>query len=479
MRPAAWLFLAFTALYLFTGGGHFYASDDVQKLAVLDALADRHSIAIQDGWVVGAGGLRYAWFPPGASLVMLPGWALGRLVAWLAPGLPAVFVVRFCVAMQNAAISGALVALLYVLARRLGATRAGALLAAGGLGLGTMVWPYAKTAWSEPATALALYAALAALGRARETSRAPDGWLLAAGGALALAVTIRQEMLLPAAGACAWWAWQARGRGLLPLAAPLGLAIVACLGYDAWRYGTPFGFPSYNLPKQHVIMAEGHFSWSLRNLYQYTLSPNQGIVWYSPMVLAGLLGLPRLPRRMAGLVLAALAPLALFYMIGWGLSSWAWGLRYAYVFLPALVLPVAWAPRRASFVALALGVAVQLLAILHNPLELYERELARTPGLTIQQLVLQPAHAPLWLAIKDAPETLARGGAVLAGRMPPAGPARERRAGLPDVWWILALVEGVPRWRVALGAALLAALTLAAGLGLGRGLRLPYRNPGV
>jgi hypothetical protein len=460
MRP--WLFLAFTALYLLTNGGHFYASDDVQKLAVLDALADRHTIAIPDGWVQGAGGLRYAWFPPGASLVMLPGWALGRLVAWLAPGLPATFVVRFCVAMQNAVVSAALVALVYLAARRLGARAGGALLAACSLGLGTMVWPYAKTAWSEPACALALYAGLAALWLARE--RPGRAWL--AGAAFAAAVAIRQEFLIAAVGAMAWWALQTRGRQLLPLLAPLALVGLASLGYDALRYGTPFGFPSYRLPQKHVVMAEGRIWWSLRNAYQYTLSPNQGLPWYSPGVLAGCFGLWGLPRGVAGLLVASLAPLALFYVAGWGFSSWAWGLRYSYVFLPALALPIAWAPVALGGAGLVLGLAVQLLAIVVNPLELYERELARTPHLTIQQLVVQPAHAPLLLAWREAPGMLGRGAALLAGTPPP--PGRQGRQGLPDLWWILALAEPVPRALVLALAAALAAATLGAAAMVGR-----------
>ncbi|MDB5101896.1 MAG: hypothetical protein JWM80_6317 [Cyanobacteria bacterium RYN_339] len=467
MRVATWLFLAFTALYLFTGGGHFYASDDVQKLAVLDALADHHTVAIPDGWVRGAGGLRYAWFPLGASLVMLPGWLLGKLAALVLP-VPAVFAVRFCVAMQNAVISAALVTLFFAACRRLGAPRGGALVATLGLGLGSLVWPYAKTAWSEPTTALALYGGLAALWLARERPR----WLVVAGVGLALAVAIRQEFLLAALGAIAWWCWQTRGRGLLWLATPLALVGVAALAYDAVRYGTPFSFPSYHLPQKKVVMAEGRFSWSLRNFYQYTVSPNQGIFWYSPVTLACFGGFR---GGVAGLLALSLGPLALFYMAGWGLSSWAWGLRYAYVFVPALVLPLAWAPRKLATPLVALGLGVQLLAVLHNPLELYERELARVPGLTIQQLMIQRAHAPLWLAAKDAPATLARGRAALVDPQPaPPGPL-EHHQGLPDVWWLLVLLAPVPRALVAVVAALMALAGLVSAWALARALRAEAR----
>jgi hypothetical protein len=263
--------------------------------------------------------------------------------------------------------------------------------------------------------------------------------------------------VLAAAGAIAWWLWRGRWRDLVPLGLPLVLVGLAALAYDALRYGTPFSFPSYQLP-QRQLAGEGRFGRSLRNLYQYTISPNQGIFWYSPPTLA-VLG--RVGHGAAGLLAAALVPLGAFYLVGWGLSSWAWGLRYTYVFVPALVLPLAWLRPGRGVALLGLGLAVQLLAVLHDPLELYQRELARVPGLTIQQVMTQRAHAPLRLALTDTPATLARGRDTLAGAPPPPGPLRHR--GLPDVWWLLALLEAVPRKLVAAAAGTLAIAALLFG----------------
>ena len=246
----------------------------------------------------------------------------------------------------------------------------------------------------------------------------------------------------------------------LPFAAMLGLEA----GYDMLRYGTPVGFPNYHLPRQNVVMAEGRISWTVGNVFQYLLSPNQGVPWYSPVALASLLCWRR-PGMGAWLFLAALAPLGLFYMLAWGVSSWAWGLRYSYVFLPALVLPAAFAwdhggARRAACAALAgAGLAVQLLAIVPNPLTLYEREIARHPGLRILTLVQDPAHAPLLLAWRDDPVLLAGGLAAWQhrGGRPAAHGLREAGARLPDVWWCLVLLEPVPRGLVLAVMALLVA----------------------
>ena len=153
--------------------------------------------------------------------------------------------------------------------------------------------------------------------------------------------------------------------------------------------------------------------------------------------------------------LAALLPLACFYVVGWGLSSWAWGLRYTYMFVPALTLPMAWVwpwpRRRAMAIAIAgLGLAVQLVAVVPNPLVLYERELAHHPGQRILQLMRNPMQAPLLLAWRADPALLSAGRALLLENKLPPGDRRERGSQLPDVWWCLALTEAVPHAAVAL-----------------------------
>ncbi|MNS18577.1 hypothetical protein D3C72_502720 [compost metagenome] len=477
LRTAGWLFLAFLCLYLLTSGGHFYASDDQQKLAVLESLFKHGTVAIEGGWVPGVAEQRFSWFPLGASALMLPGYLLGQIAVQVFPMLPETYVVRFCVAMQNAAISAGLVALSFTYLRWLGRSVGASLLTAIALGAGTMVWPYAKTAWSEPGATLFILAGLFAMQIAEKRGLA-TGWLLGAGAAMAAAAAIRQELGLIAIGAMGYLAWAHRAEGfklvpkLVCLAAPLVPVALGAVLYDGLRYGALFTFPNYRLPQSHLVMEEGRFGWSLKNVFQYTLSPNQGLLWFSPPVILGLLGLPRVwreHRAVGALFLAALAPLAVFYVYGWGLSSWAWGLRYSYVFLPFLIFPMAWvldAGRRKAFVGLlAVGVAVQALGVLHDFNRLYEDELAahQAEQLTIQQLMTTPSHSPLWLAVRATPGTLANGWAIVTA---PADPAesvtelRQRRRNLPDQWFVLQLLSPIPRFLTAL-AALALALALA------------------
>jgi hypothetical protein len=479
-RTMGWLFLAFVFLYLLTSGGHFYASDDQQKLAVLEALFRHGTIAIEGGWVTGAEGLHYSWFPLGSSLLMLPGFLVGQAAVHGLPMLPEQYVVRFFVALQNAFFSAGLVALVFGYLRWLGRSMGASLATALALGLGTMVWPYAKTAWSEPGATLMTFAGLFAVQVAMRRSLA-TGWLFVGGLLLAGAAATRQEMALIAVGAMACVAWRHRTEGkrllsgLAAMAAPLAMVALVAVWYDGLRYGAFFTFPNYRLPQSHLVLEEGRFGWALKNLFQYTLSPNQGLVWFSPPVILGVLGLPRFWRehRAVGvLFLATLAPLALFYVYGWGLSSWAWGLRYAYIFVPFLVLPMAWVwdgRRRGAFaLLLAGGVAVQALGVFHDYNRLYENELFahRAEKLTIQRLVTTPAHSPLWLALKATPATLSNGAALITAPPRPSGDLaeyRERRRNLPDFWFVLQLLSPIPRGLTALAAGLLAlALALSA-----------------
>lgn len=471
-RVGWWLFASFLALYLLTSGGHFYASDDLQKLRVVQALLERGDVAIEGGWVEDAAGRTYAWFPLGASLLMVPGYLVGKLAIAVLPQLPADYVLRFFVGLENAFLSAALVAATFWVSRLIGASRHAGAFVALTLGAATMIWPYAKTAWSEPAVGLLVLVGLTALWR----DQGAQGRRLAfAGACLALACFLRQEFVIVEFAAIGWylWRWHATANLWVTLAryfAPFVAVGAATLWYNQARYGHPLYFPNYQLPQIQVIQEEGRFGATLRNVHQYLLSPNQGLPWFSPPLLAGLAGLGllwRAQRELALLWLCALGPLLFFYVFGWGMSSWAWGLRYTYVFVPFLLLPVAlvWqqrpGARKLVLGLVALGVGVQLLGVLHDFNRLYERELARHPGLSIQQLMLEPAHAPLKLAIEATPATLKRGAELLATapRELTLTELREARHHVPDVWPFLQLLSPIPR-----GLTLGAALALFAGL---------------
>jgi hypothetical protein len=466
MRP--WLFLAFSCLYLLTNGGHFYASDDVQKYLALDAWWRTGKVFFAQGWTRGVGG-NCAWFPLGASVFMLPGYLAGQALSHVLPWLKVDYVARFCIALQNAVASAGLVTLVACFCRRLGYTAGASLFAAAALGLGTMVWPYAKTAWSEPAATLALVGACSLLYRASTEGLARAATLLAAGACLAAAVSIRLELAVVAPGALAWLAYRHRTPAVLAraiglLAIPLAFALAAALWYNFARYGHVTSLENYRLVQGAVVLPPGGRPvWTLANLWHYTFNPADGLFWFAPATLLGLFGARRFAKAhgaLAALLALALGPLLAFYVGAWGLSDWAWGQRYAYVFQPFLLLPAAtlwqqWPARRPLWLSLAgLGLLVQLVAVPLNFNYLYERHQAAHPELAVQQIMTDAGHGPLVLAAEALPRTLAGGVEVLLappGRapLPPEG-YRARAQFVPDFWWWLQCLTPLPRWAIAL-----------------------------
>jgi hypothetical protein len=474
-----WLFIAFCCLYLLTSGGHFYASDDVQKFRALEVFLQTGHVSFLEGWAIGTGGLHYSWFPGGASLLMLPGWLIGHALAGFVPQLPSEFCVRFFITLQNAIVTAGLVTLLAAYARWLGHRPRAATFSAVAFGLGTMAWPYAKTAWSEPGATLAAFAACFALQAAsRENFKRPKVVVIA-GICLAIAISIRQELALFMPGALAWCLWRHRGdwrplfRACAVIALPIAIAGGLALWYNQLRYGHWLSFVNYQSVQSSLQFPPGGRPvWALVNMWHYTLNPGDGLLWFSPALWLGIWGLAsfwKAQRETVWLFLATLAPLFLFYTAGWGLSDWAWGLRYAYIFQPFLMLPAAavWQarPQLKNLLAVAAGVCVafQLVAVLHNFNFLYERERAGNPGLSVQQMLAEPAHSPLLQALTATPATLKGGVALVFEAQPPeplsVAAIRSRAQFVPDLWPFLLLLTRLPRW----GTAMIL-LTLAIGL---------------
>lgn len=470
-RIACWLFAFACCVYGLSAGGHFYASDDQQKFEALQALIERGALSFPGGWGSGLHDQRVSWFTLGASLAMLPGYALGSLVAAGFPGLPVADLQRFFISFQNCAFSAGLVSLFYCAARTLDARPAHALYGALALAFGTMLWPYAKTSWSEPLATLALFAGALALWR---QTRGPQAtrWAWLASLCFALALSIRLEFLLAAAGmllAAAWGGrvWPPRPV-LLAWLLPLAVAVSIHGVYEWLRYGAVLSFPNYWLPQAHL--SGSRLGRAVENGYLFLLSPNQGIFWYSPILLAGLWGWPQLRRQqsdMARIFTWGLVPLMLFYVIGWGTSSWAWGLRYAYVLLPFLALPAVFLLRdarvRGVHLLLALGVGVQVLAWPFDFGYLYRDALKFDRGDTIRLVRLNPEYAPLRLAVQRWPAAIRAAHESWEPPTPPAsiteGLRHARSRFVPDAWWLLYRCTPLPR--EPLSAAVILLLLLA------------------
>jgi hypothetical protein len=380
-------------LYLLTMSGHTYSPDEETMLATAEAVGLRGTFALPQSRslveVPGLGGRFYSQYGPGQPVAAVP-WI------WAGHGLAAVlgldpagqgFVVRFVLGSFNLLVAAVLAALLYAVARRLGAGRGEALLLAALLAFATFLWPESRSFFAEPLTALLLFGACAALGVFERPFLAG---LLAT---LTLAVKIQYIVALPGLGLLAGWlayrAWRAgdrRAAGRLLGGFALGgvLGAVPLLAYNGLAFGSPF------TSGYHQSFAETFTTPLLEGLNGLLLSPGKGLWLYAPPVLLGLAGLVpfarRYPALAATVVTVSVPTTVLFALYRFWPGDGSWGPRYLIPLLPFLVLPVlgllpradalaqpfaTWSSgRRLGAAALALvgvaGLAVQLLGALIN-----------------------------------------------------------------------------------------------------------------
>lgn len=300
-----------------------------------------------------------------------------------------------------------LLLLFYALALELyGDARIAAALALA-LGLGTMVWPYAKFGMETQQT-LWLLAGLLALARYQ---RRPV-WGAAAGLGLCLAALPLTKItgpLLAAALALAWGAgWVRRGAARRPgalrdlaLVAALGVAgVLAFLLTNRWRYGGWVYGGRYGL--EHEAGAYPFLS----GVWAAAFSPGKSIFLFSPALVLGLWYWGAFWRRFAGLrlIVCLLLALGLWQL---HLRPWAdetWGPRRLHFLLPVLALPLGiWLERRGAlrrgaralgWAAIAAGIAVQLLAVSFDYTAL-ARTIGRTDLFAIENTVWEPQLSPL------------------------------------------------------------------------------------
>ena len=301
------------------------------------------------------------------------------LRAPLAPSLVAKLTASLLVALG--------VAMAYVVARRrLG--RGAAVLIAVGLGLGTNFWAVAsQTLWQTETVAATLAGVVACLAVPSERLTVARLWLasllLGCAGAtrpqiapviavLALAIVVRRHRVSDLFA-------------LLPLA---GVAACAMWLNVRW-FGDPFGaFPRLELLHPGVHAVSSSLGNPLVGIPGLLVSPNRGLVVFSPVVLVALAALPAMRREgvdddLHWWAMAASVQICAYgcYSVWWG--GHTYGPRYLLDVLPLLVpLAAAGLPwmsarrwrRAAGIVALAWSVTVAVTGALVYPHELWNSD---------------------------------------------------------------------------------------------------------
>ena len=300
------------------------------------------------------------------SLLLIP-------VTWLADALPWLSL-RALAMLLNPLLTALTGALVYSLARRIGARPAAAFL--GGLifGLATLALVYVKTLFGEPLAAFLLILAVWAAHRYRAEARPRDAVLAGAALGLALGVNLTYAVMFPLVGLYLLGAdprrW--RIRPIVAFGAPVLAALLLLGAYNWARFGGPLetGYATG--------LDEGFTSGLLPGVIGLLVGPYRGLIWYSPVLLLAIPGGLRLRRRaprLAGLVGALVIAQVLVYATWW---SWhggvTWGPRFLLPVVPLLavaLIPVVEAAldraRLAAAVLVgltALSLGVQLLGAL-------------------------------------------------------------------------------------------------------------------
>ena len=383
LKIAVALFLTLVGLYALFAPGHFYLLDASFKLTWAENVIHRGQLHFERDQIgkesrigtyfyPGRNGDLYIHFPLGGLFCFLPPALLAAAATALFPALAESNVSYSLAAANNIPWTAAAAVLLFWLARRLGQAPRRAATAALAFGVATPLFPYATYDFNEPVAAFFALGAAALI--VAGWGRRSLGYALGAGLALGFAFTIRYELLAFAATAGALWLVlavreRAARRGL-PFFAAAFVAVAAVVPlYNWYARGDATNFAYNTLPFFTNLIAArfeplgggGPLLFAAKYLWVYFLSPNMhNVVIYCPLAAFGVGAAAALARtygrRALFLVVPALglAAAALFTTY----SSWAWGLRYAYVFWAVLAGAGVLALRRRKWVRVVFAVCV-------------------------------------------------------------------------------------------------------------------------
>jgi hypothetical protein len=242
-----------------------------------------------------------------------------------------------------------------------------ALLIAALCAVATLIWPYSKIGLD---TTLMAMLALTALAAAWTAGRPTTGRLALLGFAVAMTInskpygTLLVLGLLPLFGtSLVQLVRERRATALAAFAVPVIAGVAAIAWYNWYRTGSVTNFGDTYIAGRLLALP-----FSVAGLLA---SPGKGLVFYSPLVVLGLLGLRELwradrPLARTIILTASINILVIATSIVW--SDETWGPRYLVPSAWMLVLPIAWwltnRRRRRWLVAVALAsVCVQFAGV--------------------------------------------------------------------------------------------------------------------
>lgn len=383
-RIALALCALLAGIYLLSTGGHTSSKDEELLFGVTENLVVWKSFALNAARPDAPS--EYSYYGPGQPVIAAPLYAIGRGVASFFPDDAYPWVTRVVTLWLNPLVTAATAAMLYLSVTLLGYSYRIALVTALIYGLATQAWPYSKTFFGEPLTALLPFAAFVLLQQAAQLPLALPRTkyvLFFASGVLttlSLPVKVHAALVVPFVGIYALFValmpfldnyiisrkgaktqrldkdqtvgdtcLPETGAGYTPsswftllLAWALGAGIIVLLlGWYQWSlYGNPFStgygssvFSHFN-PK--------YFWYRLSGL---VWSPGRGVIWYSPPTLLLPLALWLLWKRSKPVALLCsaviLAHFGFYAMLLYWHGGGSWGPRYLTIAMPWMIVPLA------------------------------------------------------------------------------------------------------------------------------------------
>ncbi len=341
-------FIFWSSFYMLFARGVPSNGDPVNYFVVAQSIVERGTVALERNEFVplerGKNGAYYSKFGIGQSLAEAPFYWVGRLFAPRGGNEPYRYFFLYFASESSVPVICALICVFFaLLALELGYTRRAAAAGSFILGLGTLIWPYAKIGFSEPLQGFALLGAFLYALRSRNRNCvvcAATSGLFA--GALILTKTANLITVPLFLAYLVFSNEQPAGRRLFRAAAFLAqIAIFLSLQliYNNIRFGSFWDF-GYNTGRDAVF---GFSVSPLSGLYGFLLSPGKSIFVYSPVLVAALIGAGSFHRRRREeslLLWAIVASVALMYGRWWAWhGDWCWGPRFLVPLVPLLLLP--------------------------------------------------------------------------------------------------------------------------------------------
>lgn len=321
----------FLLAFLKPGIWGFDGSDmlNMSKSLVLDG---DFSIPESAGGILGHDGQYYSKRYPLLPIVAMPFVAIGLFLGNVL-NLPTHYTAAVCALVVSVLLTGYCTAMVFFLARRLGARLAGSFVAALCFAFGTTALVYSREFFAEPLlSALTVSSLYLALGRS---------WKAHAGASLLAAIAITAKPAGIIIGLAIALYFLCKRYSLYRVAMPLigsGIGTALYLAYNYMRFGSLFSSGQ----DASRLTLDGFFE----RFFGLVLSPGAGggLFWYCPPTILAIAGLWKLWKHRGWAdVVAVVSLVGGFWVLHsfWEFGGWNWGPRFLVPALPILMATTA------------------------------------------------------------------------------------------------------------------------------------------